>query len=67
MSPIIAGGKLFVADREQGRFRIYTADKEGKEVATIPMGESVSATPAFVGKRIYIRSKTTLWCVEEKK
>jgi hypothetical protein len=31
------------------------------------MGESVSATPAFVGKRIYIRSKTTLWCVEEKK
>ncbi len=67
MSPIIAGGKLFVADREQGVFKIYTADKEGKDLAANPMGEAVNATPAFVGKRMYIRSKTTLWCIEEKK
>lgn len=66
MSPIIADGKLFVADREKGIFRIYTADQEGKELATLPMGEAVNATPAFVGKRIYIRSKTTLWCIENK-
>jgi outer membrane protein assembly factor BamB len=67
MSPIVAGGKLFVADREQGIFRIYTADQEGKELATLPMGEAVNATPAFVGKRIYIRSKSTLWCIEDNK
>jgi outer membrane protein assembly factor BamB len=67
MSPIVAGGKLYVADREQGVFRIYAADKEGKELGAIPMGEAVNATPAFVGPRIYIRSKSTLWCVEEKK
>jgi outer membrane protein assembly factor BamB len=67
MSPVVVGGKLYVADREKGVFRIYTADREGKELAVIPMGEAVNATPAFVGKRVYIRSKTTLWCVEEKK
>jgi len=67
MSPIIAGGKLYVADREKGVFRIYTADQEGKELAVLSMGEAVNATPAFVGNRIYIRTKTTLWCIEEKK
>jgi outer membrane protein assembly factor BamB len=67
MSPVVVEGKLYVADREKGEFRIYTADREGKELAVIPMGEAVDATPAFVGKRIYIRSKSTLWCVEEKK
>jgi fructose-specific component phosphotransferase system IIB-like protein len=61
----VVGGKLYVADREKGVFRIYTADREGKALAIIPMGEAVNATPAFVGKRIYIRSKSTLWCIED--
>ena len=65
MSPVVVGGKLYVADREKGVFRIYTADREGKALAIIPMGEAVNATPAFVGKRIYIRSKSTLWCIED--
>jgi len=67
MSPIIAGGKLYVADREKGAFRIITADREGKELATLPMGDAMNATPAFVGPRIYIRSKSTLWCIENNK
>jgi outer membrane protein assembly factor BamB len=67
MSPIVAEGKMYVADREKGVFRLYAADKEGKELAMIPMGEAVNATPAFVGTRLYIRSTSTLWCVEEKK
>lgn len=65
MSPVVVGGKLYVADREKGVFRIYTADRDGKELAVIPMGEAINATPAFVGKRMYIRSKSTLWCIEE--
>jgi outer membrane protein assembly factor BamB len=67
MSPVVVEGKLYVADREKGEFRIYTADRAGKELAVIPMGEAVNATPAFVGKRVYIRANSTLWCVEEKK
>lgn len=67
MSPVVAGGNLYAADREKGVFRLYTADREGKELAVIPMGEAMNASPAFVGTRMYIRSQTTLWCVEEKK
>jgi outer membrane protein assembly factor BamB len=65
MSPIIAAGKLYLADRGQGLFHVYMADQEGKELSAISMGESMNATPAFVGSRIYIRSKSTLWCIEE--
>jgi outer membrane protein assembly factor BamB len=65
MSPIVAGSKLYVADREKGFFHIYSADKEGKELAILSMGEGVNATPAFVGQRMYIRSQSTLWCIEE--
>ncbi|MCL1921031.1 MAG: PQQ-binding-like beta-propeller repeat protein [Kiritimatiellaeota bacterium] len=63
-SPIVAGGRLYVADREKGEFRVFSADREGKELAANPMGDPVSATPAFVGKRIYVRSHHKLWCVE---
>ena len=63
-SPIVADEKLYVADREKGVFRVYSADSEGKELALNPMGDPVSATPAFVGKRIYIRTHHALWCVE---
>ncbi|MCL2104856.1 MAG: PQQ-like beta-propeller repeat protein, partial [Kiritimatiellaeota bacterium] len=63
-SPIVAGDRLYVADREEGMFRVFSADREGKELATNPMGDPVSATPAFVGKRIYVRSHHALWCVE---
>ena len=63
-SPIVAAEKLYVVDREKGVFRVFSADREGKELATNPMSAPVSATPAFIGKRIYIRSKHKLWCVE---
>ena len=63
-SPIVAGGRLYIADREKGVFRVFSADREGNELAVNPMGDPVSATPAFVGKRIYLRSHHALWCVE---
>ena len=63
-SPIVAAEKLYVADREKGMFHIFSADREGTELATNPMNDPVSATPAFVGNRIYIRSHHKLWCIE---
>ena len=62
-SPIVAVDKLYVVDKK-GVFRVFTADREGKELAVNPMGDVISATPAFVGNRIYIRSQHKLWCVE---
>jgi len=63
-SPIVADNKLYVVDRKKGEFRVFTADREGKELAVNLMGDPVSATSAFIGKRIYIRSHHALWCVE---
>ena len=63
-SPIVAADRLYVADREKGVFHVFSADREGKELAVNPMGDPVSATPAFVGKRIYVRSHKKLWCLE---
>lgn len=64
-SPIVAGGKLYIVDRKKGIFRVLEVGREAKEMATNPMGEPVSATPAFVGSRIYIRGNKHLWCVGE--
>jgi outer membrane protein assembly factor BamB len=63
-SPVVVNGRLYVVDREKGDFRVYTADREGRELAVNPMGEAVSATPAFAGGRIYVRGHKHLWCVE---
>jgi outer membrane protein assembly factor BamB len=64
-SPIVAGGKLYIVDRKKGIFRVLEVGREAKEIATNPMGEMVSATPAFVGSRIYIRGIKHLWCIAE--
>ena len=63
-SPVAAGGKLYVADRVKGVFRVYAAGREGKELSVNPMGDAVSSTPAFAGGRIYVRGHKRLWCVE---
>lgn len=63
-SPVVAAGRLYVVDRAKGLFRVFAADREGRELASNPLGEGVSATPAFVRGRLYIRSHKHLWCVE---
>lgn len=63
-SPVAADGKLYVVDRMKGVFRVYAAGREGKELAVNPMGDAVSATPAFAGGRIYVRGHKNLWCIE---
>lgn len=63
-SPVIAGDRLYAVDRVKGVFHVFATGREGRELSANPMGEAVSATPAFVGGRIYVRSRTHLWCVE---
>ena len=63
-SPIIVGSRLYVVDRAKGVFRVFAAGRDGKELATNPMGDAVNATSAYVGNRIYVRSRKSLWCVE---
>ncbi len=62
-SPIAANGHIYVVDRGKGLFRVYATGREGREVATNPMGEAISATPAFANGYIYVRGKKHLWCI----
>ncbi len=63
-SPVVAGDKLYVVDRVKGVFRVWATGDEARELSVNPMGDAVSATPAFANGRIYVRGHTHLWCVE---
>ena len=65
-SPLVAENKLYVVDRVQGLFRVYKADRSGQELSANPMGEPITATPAFKDGKLFIRGKSHLWCVAEK-
>jgi len=61
-SPVAAGGHVYLTDRSGA----ITVIKDGPEltvVATNDMGEGVDATPAPVGKQLFIRGEQTLFCV----
>ena len=61
-SPTVAGTHLYLID-SIGVMHILEIGKSFKEIAALPLGEKVSATPAFVDGRIYIRGKKHLYCI----
>jgi outer membrane protein assembly factor BamB len=62
-SPSLIGDKLYLLN-EKGIMFIVEAEGSGyKELAKNELGEQCFASPAFVGGRIYIRSKENLFCI----
>ena len=35
-------------------------------LAVNKLGETIDASPAVVGKRLYLRGEKHLWCIEER-
>ena len=64
-SPVAAGGKVYLTDRSGTIVVIEDSDKF-KVIATNSMGEGVDATPAIVGKEMFIRSAKHLFCIAEQ-
>ena len=64
-SPVICDNCVYALDRD-GVMRIFAAERTFREIAACPLGEAADATPAFGNGRIYLRSKSTLWCVGAK-
>ncbi len=64
-SPSIVGNNVYLLDNE-GVMRIITAGRTFKEVGKSVLSEGASATPAFVGGRIYIRGEKSLYCIGKK-
>lgn len=61
-SPVIVGGHVYVTDMD-GVTHIFEAGRKYKVVGQGKVGEAVSATPAFVEGRIYLRSEKRLYCI----
>lgn len=64
-SPVAAGGRVYLTDRSGTIVVIEDSDKF-KVIATNSMGEGVDATPAIVGKEMFIRSAKHLFCIAEQ-
>lgn len=64
-SPLIVGDRAYLTDYS-GNTRVFRIGKEFGLLGTGSVGEEVFATPALVGRRVYLRGATRLFCLEEK-
>jgi len=64
-SPVIAGKRVYVSDMD-GVTRIFEAAREYKAVGQGRVGEAVTATPAFINGRVYLRGEKRLYCLGPK-
>ncbi|MHC4884688.1 MAG: outer membrane protein assembly factor BamB family protein [Planctomycetota bacterium] len=62
-SPVAVGNRVYMTDLNGLTF-VVEPGETWKEVAKNPLGEAAAATPAFVGKRIYLRGFKHLYCIE---
>jgi len=62
-SPIYANGRLYVGN-EEGKFYVYEAGREFKVLAQNEFPDGFMASPAVSGNALFLRSKTTLYRIE---
>ena len=65
-SPILAGGHVYLFDKEKSVALIFKPGAKYEQVAKLSMGEPIHATPAFVNGRIYVRTDKHLYCIGGK-
>ncbi|HEY3376950.1 MAG TPA: PQQ-binding-like beta-propeller repeat protein [Armatimonadota bacterium] len=61
-SPTIVGKQLYLWSRK-GVLHRLAIERAFHELGVVPLGEDVSATPAFLHGRIYLRAKEHLYCI----
>jgi outer membrane protein assembly factor BamB len=66
-SPVIADGRMYVVSRKKGTF-VYSADGEFALLARNELADKsqFNASPAVVGKELYLRSDRHLYCLAGK-
>jgi outer membrane protein assembly factor BamB len=64
-SPTLVGDRIYLVD-EKGVTHILAAGEEFKELGKAALGEAVTASPAFLDGRIYMRGKTHLYAIGKK-
>jgi outer membrane protein assembly factor BamB len=63
-SPIAAAGRLYFTSRE-GTTIVVRAGDEFEELATNALDDVFDATPALVGREIFLRGRSHLYCIAE--
>lgn len=62
-SPVLAAGRLYFVNRE-GKATVIEAQRQFVRLAENTLPGPVVASPAVVGRAIYLRSDTCLYCIE---
>ncbi len=62
-SPIRVGDRIYAVDL-QGTMHIFGTGKEFELIGSLDLGEPVYATPAYLDKRMYVRTERQLMCIE---
>jgi outer membrane protein assembly factor BamB len=61
-SPVAGDGHVFLSDND-GKTFVVKAGREFHLVATNPLGERISASPAIAGSLLIYRTDSHLYCV----
>ena len=61
-SPVGAPGRVYLADRE-GKVAVIQPGPQFKVLSVNALDDGCSATPALVGKEIYLRGHEYLYCI----
>jgi outer membrane protein assembly factor BamB len=62
-SPIYSEGRLY-AGNEEGKFYVFEAGRQFKVLAENQFPDGFMSSPAVSGKALFLRSKTTLYRIE---
>ena len=63
-SPVAADNKVFLASTE-GKITVLKADPQWEVLGVNDLEEPVHATPALSNGRIYVRTKTAVYCFKQ--
>ncbi len=64
-SPVVAGGHLYVIDRE-GVLFVLKPGREFEELRKLALGEKIDATPVFVNGKMIVRGTKNLFCLGDE-
>jgi outer membrane protein assembly factor BamB len=63
-SPVAAAGRLYYTDRD-GTTLVLKAGEKPEVIATNKMEEGIDASPAIVGKQMFLRTAGKVYCLEQ--
>jgi outer membrane protein assembly factor BamB len=64
-SPVAAAGRVYLVD-QSGTTLVFKEGDKPELLATNRVNDSIDASPAPVGKQLFLRSHTRLYCIEAK-